>query len=209
MKTMLILEALSFIPDEMVMEASSEVAARTAVVSYRKHIRRLILVAVLAALTLLTLIGCGIYRAITIQVSPLAYTKQFTYHPQSGETAEDAALAMAEMYMEDLMVPSDERTYYVTQYRNLSVTLRETTELWKDEIAIGIWNLQRKEIGRNKWIVEINVEFQYGGTLSPIGPADSVPDDYWVESLSHHSPVDFLLVKTIWGSYTLQSRWPA
>lgn len=205
MKTMLILEALSFIPDEMVMEAANEAAARTAVVSYRKHIRRLILVAVLAALALLTLISCGVYRMI--QDSPIYNTKPFTYHADPTDTPEDAALVLAEMYMEDLMVPSDERTYYITQYRNLSVTLHETTELWKDEIAIGIWNLQKEEIGRNKWIVQINVEFQYEGTLSPLGPSDSVPDDYWVESLSHHSAIDFLLVRNIFGTYSLQSRY--
>lgn len=207
MKTMLILEALSFIPDEMVMEAANEAAARTAVVSYRKHIRRLILVAVLAALALLTLISCGVYRMI--QDSPIYNTKPFTYHAEPTDTPEDAALVLAEMYMEDLMVPSDERTFYITQYRNLSVTLHETTELWKDEIAIGIWNLQKKEIGRNKWIVQIQVEYQFEGELSPVGHSDWIPDDYWMENLYQSSPVDFILVKSIWGTYTLQSRWPA
>lgn len=204
MNGMLILDALTWVPEELLAEAANEAFARTAGRGYRKRTHRLVLVAVLTALTLLTLIGCGAYQYIQrIQYMPIDNSNVFSYRAQKGETPEDAAMALAEMYIENLMIPSEEREFYITRYRNLSVTLHPTKELWEIPDGYFKWDITREEVGQNKWIVEIHVEYQYEGSMHVFGEC---PEDRWETQLYQSSQVDFLLVKHWWGEYTLQSR---
>jgi hypothetical protein len=114
-------------------------------------------------------------------------------------TPEQAALELAKMYMDGLCTESAERAFRVTEYRNLSVDVVRTTVM--DEETRSTYLLSEDEIGRNKWIVEISVEYKYEGVKSPIGPSTGE----WVDVLYQGSPVGFLMVRD--GiDYSLRSR---
>ena len=110
-----------------------------------------------------------------------------------------AALELAKMFMDGLCTESAERTFRVTEYRNLSVDVVRTTAM--DEETRAVWFLSEDEIGRDKWIVEISVEYKYEGVKSPIGPSSGE----WTDILYQGSPAGFLMVRD--GiDYSLRSR---
>ena len=135
--------------------------------------------------------------------------KTFTYTAAEDDTPETAALALACLYMDDLMLPSDERTFRVTAYKKPQMAIVSPT--------IGFvppnedsYRLADDEIAENTWIVDFDARYLFAGTVSPIGhrpEADPEKDtSEWIFPMYEGSRVGFLMTKT--GSeYTLRSRW--
>ena len=101
---------------------------------------------------------------------------------------EEAAYLLAEQFMDSMMEESDRRTFRITEYRDLTVTVIPTLEM--DEETAGIYDLAEDELVENAWIVKICAPFLYEGTLSPVG---SSAGDQWIDILYQGSPVDFLM----------------
>ena len=118
-----------------------------------------------------------------------------------SHTPEEAALALAKSYMNELMVPNKEASFVVTSFRNVSVDVYETTD---PEIQANYY-LSEGEISDHTWIVEIQVEYQYEGYISPIGIGHGDRDDMWFTSLIQGGPTGFLLTQAD-GEYTFYSR---
>lgn len=134
---------------------------------------------------------------------PLQNIKAFTYIPERIEqedAAYEAALALARLYMEDLAADSEERTFKITQYRDLAVTLHPT--LTMDESERDSYGLVESEIGEGSWVVDIGVTYQYEGFIDTFGYSSG----QWVEYLYQGDPIGFLLIEEE-GQFTLQSRW--
>lgn len=113
---------------------------------------------------------------------------------------EKAATALAKLFLNELMIPSDIRTFTITAYKDLRVHLLPTLEM--DSESADIYMLQASEISKDTWVVEIDVTFQYKGVISPIGSAEH----QWVSGLYQGSPVGFLLTRN--GlEYTMRSRY--
>ena len=139
---------------------------------------------------------------------PIENTKLYVY--VSGEGAldseesttypEEAAVELAKSFLDDLMTPSDARTFTITEYRDLKVRLLPTTDM--DRESADIYVLRPSEISKDTWIVEIDVSFQYEGVISPIGSADQ----RWIDGLYQGSPVGFLLTRN-GAEYTMRSRY--
>lgn len=132
---------------------------------------------------------------------PMENTKKFQIKA-NGLTPDEAALALAGMFMDDLMTPPDDRTFLVTEYKNLSVAVTPTTQL--SEAALDGYAVRptAEEIGENRWMVAVDVDFRYCGFLDTFGNGVG----QWLNCLHQGSPVDFLLTLEN-GTYTLQSRW--
>lgn len=201
-----LLEAITYIPEIMILEAENNVAMKTALYSYRRRVRALLLVSLFVTLAFLTLTGFVIYHFF--YSTPIENTNLYVYVDDmvlsdTVSTIEDpkvAATVLAEMYLEDMMTESNERTFSITKYKNLNVHLYPTIGM--DEDTAAIYLLQPSEISKNTWIMEIDVMFQYQGTLSPIGSIEGE----WIDVLYQASPIGFLLTKD-GTEYTLQSRY--
>lgn len=145
---------------------------------------------------------------MTVYSTPIGNTNLYVYVDDmvlsdtvpAIEDPEVAATVLAEMYLEDMMTVSDERTFTITKYRNLNVHLYPTIGM--DEDTAAIYLLQPFEIRKNTWIMEIDVMFQYQGALSPVGSMEG----QWIDVLYQASPIGFLLTKD-GTEYTLQSRY--
>lgn len=140
--------------------------------------------------------------------TPAGNTKLCCYSDSGRETSaeadglltpEQAASELAKMFMDDLCTESGERTFRVTEYRGLSVDVVQTTAM--DEETRSLYFLSGDEIGENKWIVEISVEYKYDGVKSPMGPASGE----WIDILYQGSPMGFLMVRD-GNDYSLRPR---
>ena len=126
---------------------------------------------------------------------PIENTKLYVYvsgkraldSEESTTYPEEAAVELAKSFLDDLMTPSDARTFTITEYRDLKVRLLPTTDM--DRESADIYVLRPSEISKDTWIVEIDVSFQYEGVISPIGSADQ----RWIDILYQGSPIGFLL----------------
>lgn len=201
-----ILEAMTYIPEAMILEAENKVSMKTAFCLYRRRARTLLLVALFAILSFLTLTGFAIYHffySTTIENTNLyVYVDDIVLSDTvtAIEDPEVAATALAEMYLSDMMKPSDERTFTITKYKDLNVRLQQTVGM--DEETASIYLLQPAEVSKNTWIMEIDVMFQYQGTLSPIGSIEN----QWIDVLYQAGPIGFLLTRN-GTEYTMQSRY--
>ncbi len=110
------------------------------------------------------------------------------------------SMEIAKSFLDDLMTPSDARTFTITEYRDLKVRLLPTTDM--DRESADIYVLRPSEISKDTWIVEIDVSFQYEGVISPIGSADQ----RWIDILYQGSPIGFLLTRN-GTEYTMRSRY--
>ena len=139
-----------------------------------------------------------------MQQTPLENTRVYEYvydGPETGGAAAmEAARTLAALFMDDLTVYSNMRTFRITEYRDLSVTLRPTLEM--SEASILDYRLRDDEIGADRWIARIDVEYRYEGIISPAGPGVG----QWLDFLWQGSPVDFLLCRD-GNTFTLQSRY--
>ena len=113
---------------------------------------------------------------------------------------EEAAQELAVLFMEDLKTAGRERTYRVTEYKNLSVSVMPTSQM--DVETAAIYFLKEEEISPDTWIVEISVSYKSEGILSPVGPSNGE----WIDVLNQASPIGFLMTKD-GNSYSLQSRY--
>ena len=116
-------------------------------------------------------------------------------------TPEVAAQQLMTLFLDDLSRPSQVRTFQITQYKNLRVEVLPTTEL-KATAVLG-YGLTAEEVGKMFWIVLPEYEFQYTGTLSPIGEC---PSGKWLNQEDQGNVRGFLLKQTEHG-YSLQSRY--
>lgn len=206
MNEKILLAAITYIPETMILEAENNVTIKNALRSYRRRVRTFLLVSLFVTLAFLTLTGFAVYHFF--YSTPIENTNLYVYVDDmvlsdTVSTIEDpevAATVLAEMYLEDMMTASDERTFTITKYKNLNVHLYPTIGM--DEDTAATYLLQPSEISENTWIMEIEVMFQYQGTLSPIGSIEG----QWIDVLYQASPIGFLLTKD-GTEYTLQSRY--
>ena len=198
--------ALGKVNDKYIIEAINYVEEN----STRKHpvqkIKRIVLIA--AIVTAVMLLSAMAYAIIHYFSTAIENTKLYCLtgdntiisEEQGVISPEDAAYKLAELFMQDLMTKDETRTYRVTEYKELSVTLHSTIEM--DSETACIYALKESEISADTWIVEISVLYKYEGIMSPIGPSNHE----WIDVLYQGSPIDFLL-KRDGETYSLQSRY--
>lgn len=172
----------------------------------RTHFRKaLIIAAIITALLLLSAAAYAVirYYSTTIENTTLYwYTDNgvLTSEQNTSLSPEDAAYELAVLFMDDLKAEKEGKTFKVTEYKDLSVSVMPTSQMDKETAAI--YFLKDEEISPDTWIVEIAVSYKYEGTLSPIGPSNGE----WIDVLYQASPVGFLMTKE-GNSYSLQSRY--
>lgn len=198
--------ALGKVNDKYIIEAINYVEEN----GTRKHpvqkIKRIVLIA--AIVTAVMLLSAMAYAIIHYFSTAIENTKLYCLtgdntiisEEQGVISPEDAAYKLAELFMRDLMIKDETRTYRVTEYKELSVTLHSTIEM--DSETACIYALKESEISADTWIVEISVLYKYEGIMSPIGPSNHA----WIDVLYQGSPIDFLL-KRDGETYSLQSRY--
>ena len=137
-----------------------------------------------------------------------AIMEDTTVYRWKGSDPEEAARALIGEFVEALTVPSELRTFTITEYRNLTVEVTPTLELSEVDRSQYNYGLAEAELGENTWIVEFNMEYRFEGVLHgpPVGPSTGLPEDYWVEQVHQGSPVGFLLTRN-GDEFTLQSRY--
>ena len=173
----------------------------------RTHFRKaLIIAAIITALLLLSAAAYAVirYYSTTIENTTLYwYTDNgvLTSEQNTSLSPEDAAYELAVLFMDDLKAEKEgKKTFRVTEYKDLSVSVMPTSQMDKETAAI--YFLKDEEISPDTWVVEIAVSYKYEGTLSPIGPSNGE----WIDVLYQASPVGFLMAKE-GNSYSLQSRY--
>lgn len=172
----------------------------------RTHFRKaLIIAAIITALLLLSAAAYAVirYYSTTIENTTLYwYTDNgvLTSEQNTSLSPEDAAYELAVLFMDDLKAEKEGKTFRVTEYKDLSVSVMPTSQMDKETAAI--YFLKDEEISPDTWVVEIAVSYKYEGTLSPIGPSNRE----WIDVLYQASPVGFLMTKE-GNSYSLQSRY--
>lgn len=172
----------------------------------RTHFRKaLIIAAIITALLLLSAAAYAVirYYSTTIENTTLYwYTDNgvLTSEQNTSLSPEDAAYELAVLFMDDLKAEKEGKTFRVTEYKDLSVSVMPTSQMDKETAAI--YFLKEEEISPDTWVVEIAVSYKYEGTLSPIGPSNGE----WIDVLYQASPVGFLMTKE-GNSYSLQSRY--
>lgn len=172
----------------------------------RTHFRKaLIIAAIITALLLLSAAAYAVirYYSTTIENTTLYwYTDNgvLTSEQNTSLSPEDAAYELAVLFMDDLKAEKEGKTFRVTEYKDLSVSVMPTRQMDKETAAI--YFLKDEEISPDTWVVEIAVSYKYDGTLSPIGPSNGE----WIDVLYQASPVGFLMTKE-GNSYSLQSRY--
>ena len=172
----------------------------------RTHFRKaLIIAAIITALLLLSAAAYAVirYYSTTIENTTLAWDTDngvLTSEQNTSLSPEDAAYELAVLFMDDLKAEKEGKTFRVTEYKDLSVSVMPTSQMDKETAAI--YFLKDEEISPDTWIVEIAVSYKYEGTLSPIGPSNGE----WIDVLYQASPVGFLMAKE-GNSYSLQSRY--
>ena len=172
----------------------------------RTHFRKaLIIAAIITALLLLSAAAYAVirYYSTTIENTTLYwYTDNgvLTSEQNTSLSPEDAAYELAVLFMDDLKAEKEGKTFRVTEYKDLSVSVMPTSQM--DKETAEIYFLKDEEISPDTWVVEIAVSYKYEGTLSPIGPSNGE----WIDVLYQASPVGFLMTKE-GNSYSLQSRY--
>lgn len=172
----------------------------------RTHFRKaLIIAAIITALLLLSAAAYAVirYYSTTIENTTIYwYTDNgvLTSEQNTSLSPEDAAYELAVLFMDDLKAEKEGKTFRVTEYKDLSVSVMPTSQMDKETAAI--YFLKDEEISPDTWVVEIAVSYKYEGTLSPIGPSNGE----WIDVLYQASPVGFLMAKE-GNSYSLQSRY--
>lgn len=199
-------EAMSELEDRYITEAMTYSPMSKAGVHRHFHLRKALLIA--ALIVVLSLLCATVYAIIRFYSTTIENTTLYWYtdtgvvdsKQPSSLSPEEAAQELAVLFMEDLKTGSEERTYRVTEYKNLSVSVMPTGQIDKETAAI--YFLKEEEISPDTWIVEIAVSYKYEGTLSPVGPSNGE----WIDVLYQASPIGFLMTKD-GNSYSLQSRY--
>lgn len=159
------------------------------------HIKKGFLIAALIAALLLL---CAAAYAIIRSYSTTIENTTLYWYTDAGVvdsrqpgllSPEEAAQKLAVLFMEDLKTDSEERTFKVTEYKNLSVSVMPTSQI--DTETAAIYSLKEEEISPDTWLVEISVSYKYEGILSPVGPSNGE----WIDILYQASPIGFLMTK--------------
>lgn len=172
----------------------------------RTHFRKVLIIA--AIITALLLLSAAAYAVIRYYSTTIENTTLYWYTDNGVLTSEqntslspeDAAYELAVLFMDDLKAEKEGKTFRVTEYKDLSVSVMPTSQMDKETAAI--YFLKDEEISPDTWVVEIAVSYKYEGTLSPIGPSNGE----WIDVLYQASPVGFLMTKE-GNSHSLQSRY--
>ena len=173
----------------------------------RRHIKKGFLIAALIAALLL--LCAAAYATIIRSYSTTIENTTLYLYADTGVvdsrqpgllSPEEAAQKLAVLFMEDLKTDSEERTFKVTEYKNLSVSVMPTSQI--DAETAAIYSLREEEVSPDTWLVEISVSYKYEGILSPVGPSNGE----WIDILYQASPIGFLMTKD-GNSYSLQSRY--
>lgn len=198
-------EAMNKLEDKYITEAITY--NRMSKTGTRRHIKKGFLIAALIAALLL--LCAAAYAAIIRSYSTTIENTTLYWYTDAGVvdsrqpgllSPEEAAQKLAVLFMEDLKTDSEERTFKVTEYKNLSVSVMPTSQI--DAETAAIYCLREEEISPDTWLVEISVSYKYEGTLSPVGPSNGE----WIDILYQASPIGFLMTKD-GNSYSLQSRY--
>lgn len=197
-------DALGEVNEKYVTEAIEY--SGTTKLATRTHFRKALIIA--AIITALLLLSAAAYAVIRYYSTTIENTTLYWYNDDGVLTSEqnaslspeEAAKELAILFMDDLKAEKEERTFRVTEYKDLSVSVMPTSQMDKETAAI--YFLKDEEISPNTWVVEITVSYKYEGTLSPIGPSNGE----WIDVLYQASPIGFLMTKE-GNSYSLQSRY--
>lgn len=127
----------------------------------RRHIKKGFLIA--ALIVALLLLCAAAYAIIRSYSTTIENTTLYWYtdagvvdSSQPGSLSpEEAAQELAVLFMEDLKTDSEERTFKVTEYKNLSVSVMPTSQI--DAETAAIYSLREEEISPDTWLVEISV----------------------------------------------------
>lgn len=207
-----LLDAFEMVDEKYVLQAKeindkyvSEARGTTKSETHIHFCKVMIIAAIITALLLLSAAAYAIirYYSTTIENTTLYwYTDNgvLTSEQNTSLSPENAAYKLAVLFMDDLKAEKEDRTFRVTEYKDLSVSVISTSQM--DEETAAIYFLKEEEILPDTWIVEISVSYKYEGTLSPIGPSNGD----WIDILYQGSPVGFLMTKE-GNSYSLQSRY--
>jgi len=202
MNSQMLLEAIGNISDNYITEAADLTFNKNVFIVCRR--KKLIRPLLIAALITVLLCSAGFVIYTYIYNSAIGNTITYYYTVDSATTSspEEAAYELAVLYMNDLMTESEERTFRITEYKDLGVEVIHTTEM-SAELS-DIYFLLEDEISENAWIVKISVSYRFEGTISPIGSPP--PNGIWIDELYQASPIDFLMTKHS-DTYSLQSRY--
>lgn len=199
-------EAMNELENKYITEAMTYHPMNKTATHRHFHLRKALLIA--ALIVVLSLLCAAAYAIIHFYSTTIENTTLYRYadtgivdpKQPSSLSPEEAAQELAVLFMEDLKTGSEERTYRVTEYKNLSVSVMPTSQI--DAETAAIYFLKEEEISPDTWIVEISVSYKYEGTLSPVGPSNGE----WIDVLYQASPIGFLMTKD-GNSYSLQSRY--
>ena len=124
-----------------------------------------------------------------------------TYSISGGMDETAAAERLAAMFLDDQTEPDPARTFFLTEYRDLSVEVYPSSVV--SEQPDTDWGLlpDSEWIAGNTWLVYVSASFRFEGVYAPIGPPS---DGLWYETLHQGSPCPLLLTETD-GGYTLFS----
>ena len=130
-----------------------------------------------------------------------ALSKPKTYAISGGRDEMAAAERLAAMFLDDQTEPNPARTFFLTEYRDLSVEVYPSSVVSQQPDTD--WGLlpDSEWITGNTWLVYVSASFRFEGVYAPIGPPS---DGLWYETLHQGSPCPLLLTETD-GGYTLFS----
>ncbi len=199
-------EAMNELEDKYITEAMTYNPMSKTATHRHFYLRKALLIA--ALIVVLSLLCAAAYAIIHFYSTTIENTTLYWYadtgvvdsKQPSSLSPEEAAQELAVLFMEDLKTDSEKRTFRVTEYKNLSVSVMPTSQI--DVETAAIYFLKEEEISPDTWIVEISVSYKYEGILSPVGPSNGE----WIDVLYQASPIGFLMTKD-GNSYSLQSRY--
>lgn len=110
-----------------------------------------------------------------IKENPLQYTCENT----EGISRQQVTEKICDMIMRDMMKPAENRTFTITDYRNLTIQSYSKTELSAMNLEETPLAGLADKLTDDQWIALCTVEFRYEGTYSPIGDNEDLPDDFW------------------------------
>lgn len=121
-------------------------------------------------------------------VCPEFPSRTYEYVSTKEQSLEEIVDALVKLYLEDMMTPRDNKSFTITEYRNLSVDIQSPDEVDND--------IHRKVYPR-QWVCYITFEYHYEGICSPHGPppGDWIPGGYF----------EGFLVENC--GYTYRMRW--
>lgn len=104
---------------------------------------------------------------------------RYTFENTEGISRQQVTEKMCDMIMRDIMKPAKNRTFTITDFRNLAIESYSKTELSAMNLEETPLAGLADKLTDDQWIALCTVEFRYKGTYSPIGSNENLPDDFW------------------------------